>query len=99
MNDKLKDINTDILFKAILNLKSIEECYDFFEDICTVSEIKALSQRLHVAIMLKENTVYSEIEHETGASSATISRVNRALKYGSGGYDILIARMKENGEL
>ena len=93
MNNKLKDANVDYLFKAILTLKTVEECYDFFEDLCTVPELKALSQRIHVAKMLSEHRVYSDIVAETGASTATISRVNRSLIYGCDGYDIVFKRM------
>lgn len=89
MNDKLKDMNIDFLFNAILSLEDVEECYRFFEDLCTVPELKAMSQRLQVAKMLKEHRVYSDIVSETGASTATISRVNRSLNYGSDGYDIV----------
>ena len=74
----------------------MEECYAFFEDLCTVPELKALSQRLQVAKMLNEHRVYSDIVQETGASTATISRVNRSLNYGSDGYHIIFERLKEN---
>ena len=87
MNSKIKDANTDFLFEAILQLKNMEECYMFFEDLCTVSEIKALSQRIVVAKMLSQKRVYSDIVAATGASTATISRVNRSLAYGNGGYN------------
>ncbi|MDF2567195.1 MAG: TrpR-like protein YerC/YecD [Oscillospiraceae bacterium] len=93
MNNKLKDMNVDFLFKAILTLKNEDECYNFFEDLCTVPELKAMSQRLHVAKMLSEKRVYSDIVNETGASTATISRVNRSLNYGSDGYSIVFERM------
>ena len=96
--DKVKDANTDFLFNAVLQLKSIEECYDFFEDLCTVTELKALSQRIVVAKMLRENRVYSDIVEETGASTATISRVNRSLRYGNDGYDEVFKRLKEAAE-
>ncbi len=79
MNSKLKNSDTDFLFKAILSLENEEECYRFFEDLCTSPELKAMSQRLVVAKMLTEKKVYSEIVKETGASTATISRVKRAL--------------------
>lgn len=92
---KLKDKQTDHLFEAILSLKDIEECYRFFEDICTINEIKSLAQRLEVAIMLKGKMTYQEIVEETGASTATISRVNRALTYGSNGYKIIFDRLLE----
>ena len=89
MNTKLKDMNVDYLFKAILSLETMEECYNFFEDLCTVPELKALSQRLEVARMLSEGRVYSDIVAKTGASTATISRVNRSLNYGSDGYKVV----------
>ncbi len=93
MNSKLKDANVDFLFQAVLALKTPEECYSFFEDLCTVPELKAMSQRLHVAKMLSEHRVYSDIVNETGASTATISRVNRSLTYGSDGYSIVFERL------
>ena len=93
MNTKIKDENTDNLFKAIMLLKSMEECYNFFEDICTVSEIKALAQRLEVAKMLRNGNTYTEISERTGASTATISRVNRALNYGADGYNMILDRL------
>ena len=95
MNPKLKDMNVDYLFKAILSLKNEEECYAFFDDLCTISELKALSQRLQVAKMLSERRVYSDIVSQTGASTATISRVNRSLNYGADGYAIVFDRLKE----
>ena len=93
LNGKLKDSNVDFLFKAILALDSVEECYDFFEDLCTVTELKALSQRIVVAKMLSEKQVYSEIVNKTGASTATISRVNRSLNYGCDGYEKIFERI------
>lgn len=87
MESRIKDENTDFLFDCILKLETPEECYAFFEDLCTVQEIKALSQRIVVAKMLSEKKVYNEIVAKTGASTATISRVNRSLAYGAGGYD------------
>lgn len=92
---KLKDDLTDKLFEAILELRTIEECYRFFEDICTISEIKALGQRLEVAKMLKEGKTYHEIAEKTGASTATISRVNRALHYGADGYNLILERLEK----
>lgn len=83
------------LYEAILTLKDKQECADFFEDICTIVELKAISQRLEVAKMLSKKCVYSEIVAQTGASTATISRVNRSLSYGNGGYDIVIERLGE----
>jgi len=83
----------DQLFEAILSLENMEECYRFFEDICTVNEIKALAQRLEVAIMLHDKKTYHEISENTHASTATISRVNRALNYGADGYKIVLSKM------
>lgn len=101
MNKKLQDKNLDFLFKAVLALENLEECYDFFEDLCTVQELKALSQRIVVAKMLSEKSVYTDIVNETGASTATISRVNRSLQYGCDGYDKIFERIREqdNAEL
>lgn len=96
MNDKLKDKNLDDLFEAVLCLENLEECYDFFEDLCTILELKALSQRFQVAKMLNERHVYSDIVNATGASTATISRVNRSINYGSDGYNVVFERMKKN---
>ena len=96
---RLKDENIEKLFEAILTLESLEECYDFFEDICTVDEIQGISRRLCAAKMLMDNRVYSEITSETGLSTATISRVNRSMKYGNGGYAMVFERMEnKNGE-
>ncbi|MEE1026608.1 MAG: YerC/YecD family TrpR-related protein [Acutalibacteraceae bacterium] len=91
----IKNEMTDSLFKAILTLETVEECYKFFEDVCTVKEIKAIAQRLEVARMLKNKQLYSKIVTDTGASTATISRVNRSLMYGSEGYDIVFDRLEE----
>ena len=82
MSSKLKDDNIDFLFRAILELETIDDCYDFFEDLCTVQELKTISQRIVVAKMLSEKCVYTDIVNATGASTATISRVNRSLQYG-----------------
>lgn len=87
MTNKLKDELNDQLFEAILSLKDKEQCYKFFEDICTISELKAMSQRLEVARMLDEGCIYEEIVEKTGASTATISRVKRCLVYGADGYN------------
>lgn len=95
MNGKIKNQHIDTLFKAILELENTEECYMFFEDICTVSELNAIAQRLEVARMLKNKKTYSEISEETGASAATISRVNRCLNYGADGYNLILERMAE----
>ena len=94
MDNKLKDKNVDFLFQAILELKTMEECYDFFSDLCTVTELKAISQRIVVAKLLSEHRVYNEIVEETGASTATISRVNRSLLYGCDGYEKIFERME-----
>ena len=99
MNAKLKDKKMDALFRAILELKSISECYDFFEDLCTIAELIAMEQRFQVALMLDQGKVYSDIVKETGASTATISRVNRSLVYGNDGYRKAIERLKENGSI
>ena len=95
-NNKLQNENMDFLFKAILSLETLEECYDFFEDLCTVQELKTLSQRIVVAKMLSEKSVYTDIVEQTGASTATISRVNRSLQYGCDGYDKIFERINEN---
>ena len=100
MNPKLKDSNVEYLYRAVLSLQTMEECDRFFDDLCTVPELKALSQRLHVAKMLRDHRVYSEIVQATGASTATISRVNRSLHYGADGYDIIFERLdKEDGRV
>ena len=95
MNSKIQDEHTDFLFKAILSLKTMDECYSFFEDLCTVQELKAISQRLVVAKMLSEKRVYSDIVKQTGASTATINRVNRSLTYGSDGYAMAFKNIAE----
>ena len=92
--DKQSDPLIDQLYKAVLQLKSVEECYRFFDDLCTVGEIQSLAQRLEVARMLDEGMTYSHIEDETGASTATISRVKRCLHYGADGYRLVLDRMK-----
>jgi TrpR-related protein YerC/YecD len=100
MNNKLRDEHTDKLFEAILNLETIEECYNFFEDLGTITEIKAFAQRFAVAEMLVEKKTYKEIHEKTGASEATISRVNRSLNYGADGYRLALSRLtkKESKE-
>ena len=95
MVKQLKSEPVDHLFEAILTLKSKEECYSYFEDLCTVNELLSLSQRFEVAAMLKEHKTYLEIAEKTGASTATISRVNRSLTYGNDGYEMVFSRMKE----
>lgn len=96
INPKLKDDATDQLFQAILLLENLEECYAFFEDICTINELKSLAQRLDVAKMLQQRNTYTDITEKTGASAATISRVNRALMYGKDGYKSILERLREN---
>ena len=93
MNPKLKDSNVEYLYRAVLSLQSMEECDRFFDDLCTVPELKALSQRLQVAKMLSDHRVYSDIVQATGASTATISRVNRCCNYGAGGYGTVLDRV------
>lgn len=97
MKDKLRTKAMDELFLAVLSLENVEECYQFFEDICTVNELQALSQRLEVAGMLRRHNTYVEITEETGASTTTIGRVNRTLNYGNDGYKLVFER-KENKE-
>ncbi len=98
-----KKEKSDKLYQAILQLKDEQECYDFFQDLCTVSELRSMEQRFAVASLLNEGMIYSDILEQTGASSATISRVNRSLSYGTGAYERVFARMRtqeaeESGE-
>ena len=93
MSKKIRTEAVDYLFDAILSLKDREECYVFFEDICTVNELLSLSQRVEVAKMLREQKTYLDIAEKTGASTATISRVNRSLNYGNDGYDMVFERV------
>ena len=95
MKSKIRDEKIDYLFRGILTLDSMEDCYNFFEDLCTVSELKEMSRRMLAAKMLKENYIYSEIAAQTGLSTATISRVNRCLKYGSDGYLSVLERIEK----
>ena len=90
-----KKEKNDELYKAILMLKDEQECNDFFQDLCTVSELRSMEQRFEVASLLEEGMIYNDILERTGASSATISRVNRSLSYGTGGYAKVFARRKE----
>ena len=90
-----KKEKSDKLYQAILQLKDPQECYDFFQDLCTVSELRSMEQRYEVATLLSEGMVYSDILERTGASSATISRVNRSLQYGADGYQAVLPRIKE----
>ena len=96
MNKKIKTEAVDHLFEAVLSLESREECYSFFEDLCTVNELLSLSQRFEVAAMLRVGRTYLDIAEKTGASTATISRVNRSLNYGNDGYEMVFSRMEEN---
>ena len=96
MNRKIRTEAVDHLFDAILCLKDKDECYTFFEDVCTINEILSLSQRFEVAKMLREKKTYLDIAEKTGASTATISRVNRSLNYGNDGYDMVMKRLEEN---
>lgn len=90
INPKISNKQTDELFEAMLKLETVEDCYKFFVDLCTVAEIQSMSQRLSVARLLKDNTTYNDIVEKTGASTATISRVKRCLVYGEGGYDLVL---------
>ncbi len=92
-NSKIESPQADGLFEAVLALENMEECYRFFEDICTIKEIQAIAQRLEVAKLLTANKTYNEIEAETGASTATISRINRSLNYGADGYKIVFKKL------
>ena len=98
MNKKLKTDAVDHLFDAILCLNSRDECYNFFEDLCTINELLSLSQRFEVAAMLKDRNTYLEIAEKTGASTATISRVNRSLNYGNDGYEMILTRLNEKSQ-
>ena len=94
MGKNLKSEAVDHLFEAIMTLKDIDEYYAFFEDVCTVNELLSLSQRFEVAKMLRDQKTYLDIAEKTGASTATISRVNRSLNYGNDGYDMVFSRMQ-----
>ena len=93
---KVKNSQTDMLMKAVVSLKNTEDAYRFFEDLCTIPEIRSISQRLAVAELLRKKETYQKIAEETGASSATISRVNRALTYGADGYHRILTEMEKN---
>ena len=99
MNAKLQNMDLKLLFDAVLALESLEECGNFFEDLCTMQELKAISQRIRVAALLMDGTVYSKIVEQTGASTATISRVNRSLRDGSDGYRVVFDRLRADGKL
>ncbi|MBQ3724484.1 MAG: TrpR-like protein [Oscillospiraceae bacterium] len=91
-----KKEKSDLLYRAILTLETPEECYQFFQDLCTISELRAMEQRYEVATLLNEGMIYQEILEKTGASSATISRVNRSLINGAGGYESVLEKMKDS---
>lgn len=93
MGKTLKTEEVDRLFQGILSMQTIEECYQLFEDLCTVTELQSIAQRFEVATLLKEKVTYVEIAEKTGASTTTISRVNRALQYGTDGYELAFSRM------
>ena len=95
MNKKIKTPAVETLFKAVISLQDVDECFDFFEDLATINEILSLAQRFEVASMLREHKTYMEIAEKTGASTATISRVNRSLNYGNDGYDMVLERIKD----
>ncbi len=93
MSSLPKDKNLDNLFNAVLQLKNLDECYDFFDDLCTTQELRSISQRLHVAKLLTQRKVYNEIVAETGASTATISRVKRTIEKGNNAYEMIFERL------
>jgi TrpR-related protein YerC/YecD len=94
---KSNNPQSDMLYNAILTLKTVDECKAFFQDLCTVSELRAMEQRLEVAMLLDDGLIYNDILECTGASSATISRVNRALQYGADGYKTVLPRIRKDG--
>lgn len=98
INKRIKETRNTDMYKAILMLRTVEEAEDFFDDLCTVSELQAMEQRFQVARLLDQGMIYSDILKETGASSATISRVNRSLRYGSNGYAVAFERLQEEDE-
>ena len=98
MNEKLKGLHVEYLFQAVLCLETMEECYNFFEDLCTVSELQEMSRRLRAAKLHKQNCLYADIAAQTGLSTATISRVNRCLKYGSDGYVTVLDRIMDRDD-
>ena len=93
MNKKIRTAAVETLFEAVIKLETVDECFDFFEDLATINEILSLSQRFEVAAMLRSRKTYLEIAEKTGASTATISRVNRSLNYGNDGYDMVFGRI------
>ncbi len=92
---KKDQIRSELLYESILTLKSVEECRNFFQDLCTMSELRAMEQRMEVAVLLSDGMIYNDILERTGASSATISRVNRALQYGADGYQTVLPRISD----
>ena len=98
MNKNLNQPKYEDMYKAILTLKTVDECMCFFEDLCSITELKAMEQRFHVAQLLDKGMIYNDILEQTGASSATISRVNRSLRYGEDGYAIVFERLREQQE-
>ena len=96
--EKLRNPETDLLFEGILTLETVEECYRFFTDICTIKELQAMTQRLQVAKQLADGRNYNEVCRDTGASSATICRVNKCLNYGDGGYRMVLERLGGNDD-
>ena len=98
MNKHIKKDRNREMYEAILTLNTVEECMDFFDDLCTVTELHAMEQRFQVAVLLEQGLIYNEILERTGASSATISRVNRSLQYGKEGYAVALARLKNKRE-
>ena len=95
MNKKIRTPAVETLFEAVIKLETVDECFDFFEDLATINEILSLSQRFEVARMLRQHKTYLEIAEKTGASTATISRVNRSLNYGNDGYDLAMQRIQK----
>ncbi len=98
MNKNLNQPKYEDMYEAILTLKTVDECMRFFEDLCSITELKAMEQRFHVAQLLDKGMIYNDILEQTGASSATISRVNRSLRYGEDGYAIVFERLREQQE-
>ena len=95
MTKRADKVHSDLLYESILTLKDLDECKKFFEDLCTVAELRAMEQRFEVAMLLNDGMIYNDILERTGASSATISRVNRALNYGADGYKHVLPRAKD----
>ncbi|MEG2000899.1 MAG: YerC/YecD family TrpR-related protein [Evtepia sp.] len=98
MNRLKKISQDDLLYESVLKLETLEDCRNFFRDLCTITELRAMEQRIEVAMYLHEGMIYNDILERTGASSATISRVNRCLQYGAGGYQRVLPQMKEYWE-